>query len=75
LYDKYGSKGLWGNYGFRDAFNPTVNWFDKDYLGLDQGPILIMIENYRTGLLWKLFMQNEDVQNGLEKLNFRYETP
>lgn len=67
---------LLGPAGFYDAFSPTANfWVARAYLAIDQGPSIVMIENYRTGLLWKLFMQNEDVQNGLEKLNFRYETP
>ncbi|NWF88675.1 MAG: Tat pathway signal protein [Ignavibacteriaceae bacterium] len=70
MYEKYGAKGLWGKYGFKDAFNPTLNWFDKDYLGLDQGPILIMIENYRTGLIWKYAMKDPIIQKGLERLNF-----
>src|SRR5690554_2426216 len=70
MYDKYGDKGLWGKYGFKDAFNLTVNWFDKDYLGLDQGPILIMIENYRTGLIWEYCMKDPVIQKGLERLGF-----
>jgi hypothetical protein len=61
---------LWGKYGFKDAFNLTVDWFDKDYLGLDQGPILIMIENYRTGLVWKYAMKDPVIQKGLERLGF-----
>lgn len=71
LYEKYGSKGLWGKYGFKDAFNLTVDWYDKDYLGLDQGPILIMIENYRTGLVWKYAMKDPIIQKGLKRLNFK----
>jgi hypothetical protein len=55
MYDKYGDKGLWDKYGFKDAFNPTVDWFDSDYLGLDVGPIVIMIENYKTGLSLGVF--------------------
>lgn len=70
LYEKYGTEGLWGKYGFKDSFNPTLKWFDKDYLGLDQGPILIMIENYRTGLIWKYAMKDPIIQKGLERLNF-----
>ena len=68
MYDKYGSKGLWGKYGFKDAFNLTLNWYDKDYLGLDEGPILIMIENYRTGLIWKYAMKDPIIQKGLSRL-------
>lgn len=66
---------LLGPAGFYDAFSPHYNyWVANAYLAIDQGPIIIMIENYRTKLLWKLFMQNTDVKNGLQKLNFNYET-
>lgn len=64
---------LLGPAGFYDAFSPQYSyWVAKAYLAIDQGPQIIMIENYRTGLLWNLFMQNEDVQNGLDKLGFTY---
>tara|TARA_R110001583_G_scaffold145096_1_gene297121 strand:+ start:64321 stop:65700 length:1380 start_codon:yes stop_codon:yes gene_type:complete len=64
---------LLGPAGFYDAFSPEYNfWVAEAYLAIDQGPITIMIENYRTGMLWNLFMQNEDVQNGLDKLGFNY---
>ena len=61
---------LFGPYGFYDAFSETDNWYPKRYLAIDQGPIAVMIENYRTGLLWNLFMSHPDVQNGLQKLGF-----
>ena len=61
---------LWGGYGFYDAFSETDNWFPKRYLAIDQGPIVVMMENYRTGLLWKLFMSCPEVQTGLKKLGF-----
>lgn len=61
---------LWGNYGFYDAFNPTEEWVANSYLAIDQGPIIIMIENYRTGLLWNLFMEDPEVIEGLTKLEF-----
>ena len=65
---------LLGPAGFYDAFSPQNNfWVAEAYLAIDQGPEIIMIENYRTGLLWNLFMQNEDIQNGLNKLGFTYE--
>lgn len=65
---------LLGPAGFYDAFSPENNfWVADAYLAIDQGPIIIMIENYRSGLLWRLFMQNEDVQKGLQKLSFSYE--
>ncbi|WP_053978257.1 glucoamylase family protein [Mangrovimonas xylaniphaga] len=64
---------LLGPAGFYDAFSPQFNnWVTERYLAIDQGPQIIMIENYRTGLLWELFMQNEDVQNGLNILGFSY---
>jgi hypothetical protein len=62
---------LWGNYGFKDAFNPTQNWTANSYLAIDQGPIVVMIENYRSGLIWKYFMKNKDIQNGLKVLDFK----
>ena len=61
---------LWGPYGFYDAFNPTENWYATNYLAIDQGPIIVMIENYRTGLLWDLFMSCPEVKTGLSKLGF-----
>ena len=64
---------LWGPYGFYDAFNATENWYADSYLAIDQGPIILMIENYRTGLLWDLFMSAPEVQKGLDKLGFRYQ--
>ena len=62
---------LIGKYGPFDAFSLQDNWYLPRYLAIDQGPIPVMIENYRTGLIWNLFMQNEDVQNGLKKLGFK----
>jgi hypothetical protein len=76
---------LYGQYGFKDAFNLTLNqpglaqkgttvpgvgWFDVDYLGIDQGPILLMIENYRTGLVWALMRENAYVVRGLWRAGF-----
>lgn len=63
---------IWGDYGFNDAFNLNTLWFADSYLAIDQGPIICMIENYRSGLLWETFMRNEDVQNGLNVLGFSY---
>ncbi|WP_299556326.1 glucoamylase family protein [Seonamhaeicola sp.] len=63
---------LWSDYGFYDAINPTENWVSDGHLGIDQGPIIIMIENHRTGLLWDLFMSCPEVSNGLDKLGFTY---
>ena len=67
-YRNYGSF-LWGEYGFRDAFNLSANWVSPLYMGLNQGPVVVMIENYRTGLIWDLFMSHPDVKRGLEALD------
>jgi hypothetical protein len=65
-------KELFGPYGFWDAFNDNLHWVKKACLGIDQGPVMVMIENYRTGLLWKNVMKDNDVQTGLKKLGFSY---
>jgi hypothetical protein len=61
---------LWTAYGFYDAFNLGKQWYDTDELGIDQGPIVIMIENYRNQRPWQLFMQNQEVQTGLQQAGF-----
>ena len=61
---------LWGKYGFMDAFNPTHGWYSDTYIAIDQGPIVVMIENYRTGLLWRLFMSCPEIGKGLSLLGF-----
>jgi hypothetical protein len=81
---RYGAN-LYSTYGFLDAFNPTlqtteqlkhgrvvpgVGWFDVDYLGIDEGPIVAMIENYRSGLVWKTMRRNEHVIRGLKRAGF-----
>jgi len=82
---KYGDP-LFGQYGFLDAFNPTyhdarlraqmgtvvdgIGWFDTDYLGIDQGPIIGMVENYRTGLIWRLMRQSPYIRIGLQRAGF-----
>jgi hypothetical protein len=63
---------LWGEYGFYDSFNLTSLWFADSYVAIDQGPIVCMTENYRTGFLWDLFMINADVGKGLDKLGLIY---
>ena len=63
---------LFGKYGFYDAFNDNVDWVAESYLGIDQGPIVVMIENYRTGLLWNNVMKDADLQAGLDKLGFDF---
>ena len=62
---------LWGPYGFYDAFNITAGWWGTSNIAIDQGPMVVMIENYRTGLIWDLFMSCPEVQNGLRKLGFQ----
>ncbi len=82
MKSKYGSK-LYGKYGFLDAFNPTYRypsafangstakgWFDRDYLGIDQGPILLMAENARTDFVWNLMKRNPHIRKGLERAGF-----
>ncbi|MGH9846248.1 MAG: glucoamylase family protein, partial [Blastocatellia bacterium] len=69
FYRDLGGK-LWGIYGFRDGFNLTENWFEDVYMGLNQAPITVMIENHRTGLIWKLFMSNPEIGVALEKIGF-----
>lgn len=70
----YGMKGMFGPYGFYDAVNPGHEPQVVDhYLAIDQGPEAVMIENYRSGLLWKLFMSAPEIWTGLEKLGFYYE--
>ncbi len=64
------NNNLWGEFGFYDAFSVHYNWYSEIYLAIDQGPIILMIENYRTQLLWNLFMQDIDIINGLNNLGF-----
>jgi hypothetical protein len=69
FYADLGSR-IWGPYGFTDAFNESRNWWASSYLAIDEGPIVDMIENYRSGLLWRLFMSCPEIQNGLKRLGF-----
>ena len=84
MREKYGDN-LFQEYGFVDSFNPTfdldikpqhgkivrgVGWFDTDYLGIDQGPIIAMIENYRTGLVWRVMRTNPHIVRGLKRAGF-----
>jgi hypothetical protein len=71
FYYKLGDK-IWKNHGFVDAFNLSKGWFATSYLAIDQGPIIGMIENHRSGQLWSLLMADADVKNGLDKLGFKY---
>lgn len=65
---------LFGKFGFYDAFNDDLAWVAKSYVGIDEGPIVIMLENHRTGLLWNTLMKDADIQWGLNKLGFEYRT-
>ncbi len=73
MYRVHG-KDIWGPMGFYDAFNVSRNWYTNSYLAIDQGPIICMIENYRSGLLWDYFMQNEEIQSGLTAIGFEPDT-
>ncbi|VFU07735.1 Beta-glucosidase [Methylocella tundrae] len=64
-------EGIWGRFGFVDAFSETHGWRAETYLAIDQGPIVVMIENFRSGLMWRLFMGDLDVQRGLRRLGFQ----
>jgi hypothetical protein len=61
---------VWGEYGFKDAFSLKDPWFADSYLAIDQGPIIVMIENYRTGLIWDLFSSCPEVKTGMKKVGF-----
>ncbi len=73
FYRNYGEK-IWKYYGFTDAFNVQENWYAKSFLAIDQGPIIIMIENYRTNLLWNLFMRNPEISPMLDSIGFKNQT-
>jgi len=78
MFNKYTGK-LYGEYGFLDSFNPTFvygegnedGWFDDDYLGIDQGAIIVMLENHQSGLIWNLMKQNKYIVSGLKKAGFK----
>ena len=61
---------IWGDYGFIDAFSETAGWYAQSHLAIDQGPIVVMIENARTGLLWRLLMSCPEIRHGLRRLGF-----
>jgi len=67
LYREYGHQ-LWGIYGFRDAINPTQNWVANIYMGLNQAPMTVMIENHRSGLIWELFMANPEIKKMVDEI-------
>ena len=68
MYQQYGPR-LWGPFGFYDSFNFSRNWVSKTYLCIDEGPIAPMIENYRTGLCWKIFMKAKEIQPVIKIIN------
>jgi hypothetical protein len=74
FYFQLGDK-VFGEYGFYDAFSEQNKWYPKRYLAIDQGPIVVMIENYRSALLWDLFMSSPEVGKGLDKLGFTKNLP
>ena len=69
FYRDLGAK-IWGIYGFHDGFNETQNWFEEVYMALNQAPIAVMIENHRTGLVWKHFMKNPEIEPALDAIGF-----
>ena len=69
FYYKLGDK-IWGPYGFKDAFSLNDTWFTDSYLAIDEGPIIVMIENYRSGLLWNLFTSCPEIKTGMKNLGF-----
>lgn len=71
FYYVLGNK-IWGIYGFYDAFSEQNNWYPERYLAIDQGSEIIMIENYRSALIWDLFMSSQEVRTGLQKLGFSF---
>ena len=70
FYYDLGDK-IWGPFGFADGFSESHNWYAKTHLAIDQGPIVVMIENYRSGLIWNLFMNIPEIKSGLKKLGFK----
>ena len=73
FYHTYG-KRLWGEFGFRDAFNLDRDWVADSYLAINQGPIICMIENYRTGLCWRMFMANPEIEPMLKRIGWTKDT-
>ena len=62
---------LWGVYGFRDAFNLQQDWFSRIYMGLNQAPMTVMIEDYRSGLIWKCFMANPEIKPMMNRIGLK----
>lgn len=70
FYKQQGNR-LFGEYGFYDAYNAKENWYSNQYLAIDQGPIVIMIENYRSGLIWKMGAKIQEIQTALPKMGIK----
>ena len=70
FHDDLGDR-IWGRFGFVDGFSEQYDWYADSFLAISQGPIVVMIENYRSGLIWKLFMSIPEIQAGMKKLGFR----
>ena len=72
---RYGA-GTWSRYGFVDAFNPLINWYDSDVIGIDTGITMVMAENARSAFVWDTFMKNPEAQRGMLRAGFEiYEAP
>jgi hypothetical protein len=69
-YRDLGAK-VWGIYGFHDGFNQTEDWYEETYMALNQAPITVMVENHRTGLVWRLFMSNPEIRPALDAIGFK----
>ena len=74
FYNDLGDK-LWGPYGFYDAFSVKDNWYPQKYLAIDQGPIVIMIENSRSALIWNVFMSNKEIYKALDAIGWEPDSP
>jgi hypothetical protein len=61
----------WGKYSFVDAFNPLIQWYDTDVLGIDLGISMLMAENHRTGLVWETFMKNPEARTAMDRAGFK----
>ncbi len=73
-YYKLGKK-IWGTFGFKDAFNLGRDWVASGYIGIDQGPIICMIENFRSELCWRMFMRNKEIEAALRAMGWKLESP
>ena len=69
FFEEFGSE-IWSCYGFRNSFNRSRGWTAEGHLAIDQGPIVIMTENFRSGLIWNIFMSCGEINAGLDSLGF-----